>query len=95
MIGADVSVRRFVLAPGEAIPWHLHSTTDDLCVLLYGTLRVQTQEPDAEYVLTPGGSHHTVAGAPHRLSNVSGEDCSFLLIQGVGTRDFVKLEAEA
>src|SRR5688572_13593649 len=95
MIGADVSVRRFILAPGDAIPWHRHSTTDDLCVLLSGTLCVQTREPGGEHLLRPGDTHHTTAGTPHRLSNISGEDCSFLLIQGVGTRDFVKLEVTA
>lgn len=95
MIGADVSVRRFVLAAGEGIPWHRHTGTDDLCVLLSGSLRVETREPDTERVLAPGGSHRTTAGTPHRLSNAGAEDCAFLLIQGVGQRDFVKLETPA
>jgi quercetin dioxygenase-like cupin family protein len=92
MIGADVSVRRFVLAAGEAISWHRHTGTDDLCVLLSGSLRVETRGPDADHLLAPGGSHRTAAGTPHRLSNAGAEDCAFLLIQGVGKRDFVKLE---
>jgi quercetin dioxygenase-like cupin family protein len=95
MIGADVAVRRFVLAAGEAIPWHRHTDTDDLCVLLSGSLRVETRGPDTQRVLAPGGSHRTAAGTPHRLSNAGAEDCAFLLIQGVGRRDFVKLEIPA
>jgi quercetin dioxygenase-like cupin family protein len=95
MTGADITVRRFVLAPGEAIPWHRHSSTDDLCVLLSGSLRVETREPGTERVLAPGGTHRTPAGTLHHLSNAGAEDCCFLLIQGVGTRDFVKLEPSA
>ena len=95
MIGTDVSVRRFVLGAGEAIPWHRHTGTDDLCVLLSGRLRVETRGPDTDQVLAPGGSHRTPAGMPHRLSNAGVDDCVFLLIQGVGQRDFVKLETTA
>jgi quercetin dioxygenase-like cupin family protein len=95
MTGADVIVRRFVLAPGEEVPWHRHTSTDDFCVLLSGSVRVQTREPATENLLAPGGTHLTRAGTPHRVSNAGTEDCCFLLIQGVGTRDFVKLEPSA
>jgi quercetin dioxygenase-like cupin family protein len=29
MVGRDVQARLFTLAPGEAIPWHFHSTVTD------------------------------------------------------------------
>ncbi len=92
MTGTDITIRRFTLAPGEAIPWHRHGATDDLCVLLDGALRVQLRDPEEELLLAPGGSHRTAAGRPHRLSNVGAADCRFLLIQGVGPRDFQTLE---
>lgn len=89
MAGADVLVRRFTLAPGEEIPWHRHTATDDLCVLLSGALRVELRGPAEARVLAPGGCHRTPAGRAHRLSNAGASDCAFLLVQGVGRRDFV------
>ncbi|MCW8087396.1 cupin domain-containing protein [Sabulicella glaciei] len=91
MTGTDITVRRLTLAPGEEIPWHRHGATDDLCVLLEGTLNVELREPQEVLRLAPGGSHRTPPGRPHRLSNAGGADCTFLLIQGVGTRDFQRL----
>jgi mannose-6-phosphate isomerase-like protein (cupin superfamily) len=92
MAGADVLVRRLTLGPGEEIPWHRHTATDDLCVVLSGALRFERRDPDGECLMTPGDSERTPAGTAHRLSNPGPADCAFLLIQGVGQRDFVPLE---
>lgn len=40
-IGSDVQARVFTLAPGEAIPWHFHSTVADTYFVLEGTLSVR------------------------------------------------------
>src|SRR5215203_4887559 len=84
MAGADVLVRRLALAPGEEIPWHRHTATDDLCVLLSGSLLFERRDPDGRRLMAPGDSERTPAGVAHRLSNVGEADCAFLLIQGVG-----------
>jgi quercetin dioxygenase-like cupin family protein len=94
MAGADVLVRRLTLAPGEEVPWHRHTATDDLCVVLAGALRFERRSPDGERLLAPGDSEWTPAGMAHRLSNAGGADCTFLLVQGVGRRDFVPLPAD-
>ena len=92
MASAEILVRRFTLAPGEEIPWHRHTAADDLCVLLSGVLRVELREPDERWILVPGDSQRTPAGRAHRLCNPGASDCAFLLIQGVGRRDFVPLD---
>lgn len=91
--GADVPVRRSTLAPGEAVPWHRHTATDDLCVPFSGALRVEPRGPRRAHVLAPGGCHRTPAGRAHRLSNAGASDCAFRLVRGVGRRDFVPEDA--
>ena len=45
VLGADVQARIFTLAPGEVIPWHLHSETTDYYFVLSGRLTIETRSP--------------------------------------------------
>lgn len=90
--GSDVRARLYTLAAGEAIPWHYHTAVTDWYFCLSGRLRIETRAPRADERLVPGGSYRIPTKTAHRISNGgNGEDCRFLLLQGVGTYDFNKI----
>jgi quercetin dioxygenase-like cupin family protein len=88
--GSDVRARLYTLGPGEVILWHYHTAVTDWYFCLGGTLRVETRAPRAEERIAVGGSYKILPKTAHRISN-GGEDCRFLLLQGVGTYDFNKI----
>ncbi len=90
--GADVRVRLFTLAPGEIIPWHYHSQSSDYYFVLEGALTVRTRNPERLSVISIGASHRLAPQTIHQISNQSTDDCRFLLVQGVGPLDWVKVE---
>lgn len=89
--GADVLVREYTLDPGETIPWHRHSGVSDYYYGLEGRVVVQTREPAARHELGAGQSATVMPPVVHQVSNASGAPCRFLLIQGVGKYDFVRV----
>jgi quercetin dioxygenase-like cupin family protein len=90
--GSDLRARLYTLAPGEVIPWHYHSQVTDWYFCLAGTLRVETRAPRADERLSPCGRYEIAPHTAHRISNGgTGEDCRFLLLQGVGQYDFNKI----
>ncbi len=91
MAGSDTRARLYVLAPGEAIPWHFHSSVNDWYFCLAGRLSVETRAPRDHAVLDPGGQYTIPPKTAHRISNAGEADCRFLLLQGVGQYDFVKV----
>lgn len=90
--GTDVRVRLFTLAGGEIIPWHYHNHCADYYFVLEGALSVQTRNPERLSVIKAGAGHQLAPRIAHQISNQSREDCRFLLIQGVGAFDWVKVE---
>jgi quercetin dioxygenase-like cupin family protein len=92
VLGADVQARIFTLAPGEVIPWHLHSETTDYYFVLSGRLTVETRSPDDRRTLAVGERYKIVPASAHTLSNREKTDCQFLLVQGVGKYDWIKAE---
>lgn len=83
-----MQARVFTLAPGEAIPWHFHSTVADWYVCLDGSVQVQTRAPRRVDVLVPGGMAKVEPKTAHHVSNVGAQRCRFLLLQGVGAYDY-------
>jgi quercetin dioxygenase-like cupin family protein len=90
--GTDVQARIFTLAPGEAIPWHYHSETTDHYFVLRGTLTIETRNPDDQRLLEVGGRYQIMPGTGHLISNRGTADCEFLLLQGVGKYDWLKVK---
>ena len=90
--GADVLVREYTLDPGEAIPWHRHSEVSDYYFGLEGVLVIQTRNPPARHEISAGQSATVTPPTVHHLSNSSTQPCRFLLVQGVGKYDFVKVD---
>lgn len=87
----DARVTLMTLAPGEGTPWHRHSTVTDTAFRLDGEVEVQAREPEEAIRLAPGVPCRMEPGRPHRVVNAGDAPCRFLLVQGVGTYDFVKL----
>jgi quercetin dioxygenase-like cupin family protein len=93
-IGGDVQARLFTLAPGEAIPWHFHSAVTDWYFVLVGALSIETRAPADRRVLMVGGSYRIPPKTAHLIANRSDTDTRFLLVQGVGPYDFLKVGAQ-
>jgi mannose-6-phosphate isomerase-like protein (cupin superfamily) len=83
--------RRFTLAPGESIPWHMHPSTHDDYYVLAGTLSIALRDPEEAVELHLGQTYRIEAGRPHHNANTGSDVCVFLLIQGPGTSSFVPL----
>jgi quercetin dioxygenase-like cupin family protein len=93
VVGADVQARIFTLAPGEAIPWHYHKEATDHYFVLEGTLTITSRDSaEHPHSLPIGGRYRIDPGTPHLISNNSDLDCRFLLLQGVGSYDWIKAD---
>jgi quercetin dioxygenase-like cupin family protein len=89
--GADMQARLFTLAAGEVIPWHFHTAVTDWYFVLEGELAIETRAPRADLRLAVGERYEIPAKTAHLISNKSAAPCRFLLLQGVGPYDFVKV----
>ena len=94
MVGRDVQARLFTLAPGETIPWHFHSAVTDWYFVLEGTLSIETRAPSGHRLLAVGASHQIPPKTAHLISNPSATDTRFVLLQGVGAYDFLRVGGE-
>ena len=91
--GSDIRARLYTLASGDVIPWHYHSLVTDWYFCLGGNLRVETRAPRADERIAVGGTYSIPPKTAHRISNGgNGDDCRFLLLQGVGAYDFNKIQ---
>ena len=90
-VGSDVQTRLFTLAPGEVIPWHFHSAVTDWYFVLEGSLSVETRAPADSQLLTVGRMYSIAPKTAHLVANRSDADTRFLLVQGVGRYDFVRV----
>ena len=90
--GADVLVREYTLDPGEAIPWHQHSEVSDYYYGLEGTVVIETRDPAARHEIGVGQFAKVTPPTVHHVSNPGRQCCRFLLVQGVGKYDFVKVD---
>jgi putative acetyltransferase len=85
-------VRLLALGPGQSVPWHLHTGITDTFFCMNGPMQVKTRSPDATHVLTAGKTLAVGPGTPHEVSPLGGSSCRFMIVQGVGTYDYVPVE---
>ena len=88
VVGTDVQVRIFTLAPRDTIPWHYHGESTDHYFVLRGALTIATRAPDNCYTLAAGERFKILPGTAHRISNETPAECHFLLVQGIGKYDW-------
>jgi quercetin dioxygenase-like cupin family protein len=79
------------ISPTQTIPWHYHSNVQDTFYVLSGTIRILTREPEEEMCLTAGQIYAVRPGRPHLVANAGDTSAVFLVLQGIGERDFVTL----
>lgn len=94
-IGSDVQARVFTLASGEQIPWHFHSAISDSYFVLDGILSIETRAPRDSRTLAVGERFSIAPKTAHLISNRTAADTRFLLVQGVGTYDFMRVGGES
>jgi len=91
-------VRLLALGPGQSVPWHLHTEIRDTFFCMDGPMKVATRDsgglrnmhmlgPGDMLAVDPGTAHEVTPGSP-------GGSCRFMIVQGVGTYDYVPLGAD-
>jgi len=88
----ELSVTLFTLAPGESVPWHLHSEICDDFFCLEGRIGVETRTPKAKHLLNPGERLRVPPRTAHLVINADSGTSRYLLVQGVGRYDFVRAQ---
>ena len=84
----DLLVSEITIAPGQEVPWHYHSNVTDTFYCLSGCTSVR-YGVTGHATLSPGESVAVAAGTPHQVSSGADSTCRFLIVQGIGTYDFV------
>ncbi len=84
----DVLVRILRLEPGSSTGLHQHSVVSDFVVCLSGEV-VETKDPDQSKVLRPGERYRIEPMQVHCVKNTSAPTSEYLLVQGVGSYDFI------
>lgn len=92
--GTDARAILHTLAPGAAIPWHYHTAVADLFLCLDGPMVVETREPQAKHELTAGEIYVAPPKTPHHAYGKDNRSCRFLVLQGVGAIDYIKLPVD-
>jgi quercetin dioxygenase-like cupin family protein len=95
---AEMRVIDQTLAPGEAVPWHLHPESDDYIICLRGALEVREINPEKVTTLRALERCLIPSNRPHTTVNASNAECQFLIVQGPGHVEFralPKLETSA
>jgi quercetin dioxygenase-like cupin family protein len=87
----NVLVRVMELDQGASTTWHYHTEVTDYFVCLNGAIKVEVNNPDESVVLHPGQRAEITPPHVHRVSNACPGKSDYLLVQGVGTYDFVEV----
>ena len=85
----NLRVQILTLIKGQKIPWHHHSEIADTIICLDGPMVVQTKPADHE--LQPGERCTVPPLTAHQVAGKDGAGCRFVIIQGIGSYDFVPL----
>ena len=85
-------VRQLSLGAGQSVPWHFHSDITDTFFCMKGPMSVKTRDPDNEFILAAGETAAIPPGRPHYAAGVDLQPCQFMIVQGVGTYDYVSVE---
>ena len=90
----DVKVRIIELKSGESGPFHFHTEITDNMLGISGEITVNMKKPSEKIILKPGVHCSIEPGRVHCVrNNLNNETSKYLLVQGVGTYDFIKENA--
>ena len=87
----NVKVRVIELQPAENAPFHFHTEITDNMFGISGEIIVSMKNPIEKVSLKPGVHCKIEPGRIHQvINNLKNENSKYLLVQGVGTYDFIK-----
>ena len=89
-----LQVSEMTLGPGDEVPWHSHSTITDTTYCLHGEIEVSFLGGGGPVRLAPGESVRVEPERIHRVRNVGAGEARFLLVQGIGSYDFVPADTK-
>ena len=87
----NVLMRIMELAEGASTDWHYHSEVSDYFVCLNGVVSVEAKNPNEVFFLHPGQRAEIKPPQVHRVINAFSDRSEYLLVQGVGSYDFIKV----
>ena len=79
------------IAPKQKVPWHYHNNVQDTFYVIEGQLRIFLRDPKEDVRLAPGETYSVPPRRPHLVTNAGDASATFLVLQGIGTYDFVPL----
>ena len=87
----NVKVRVIELQPAENAPFHFHTEITDNMFGISGEIIVNMKNPIEKVSLKPGVHCKIEPGRVHQvINNLKNKSSKYLLVQGVGTYDFIK-----
>ncbi len=86
---SDVLIRVLRLEQGSSTGWHHHSVVSDFVVCFSGEVEVETKNPEQSKVLLPGQRYRIEPMQLHCVKNTSAKASEYLLVQGIGSYDFI------
>jgi quercetin dioxygenase-like cupin family protein len=75
----------------QIVPWHFHNEVQDTFYVIAGAIRVFTREPEGAILLGPGETYSVRPRQPHLVTNAGSTSATFLVLQGKGDYDFVRV----
>ena len=79
------------ISPTQKVPWHYHNNVHDTFYVVEGTIRIFMQQPKEDVRLTRGQTYSVPPKRPHLVTNAGDSSATFLVLQGIGEYDFVRL----
>jgi mannose-6-phosphate isomerase-like protein (cupin superfamily) len=90
----EVRVAEFTIDPVSVGSVHYHNHVNELCVCLEGQMLVH-QQGLASISLMPGQRTTISAGTIHTVENPGQVPCKYMVVQGPGKYDLVRLNPAA
>jgi quercetin dioxygenase-like cupin family protein len=84
-------INELQISATQMVPWHYHNNIQDTFYVLEGTLKLHLREPMEEVTLGPAQTYSVPARRPHLVTNAGDTSATFLVLQGLGEYDFVRL----
>jgi mannose-6-phosphate isomerase-like protein (cupin superfamily) len=85
-------VQVLTVGPDQCVPWHHHTRISDSFFCLEGHMVLETRNPSSVVQLLAGERAIVPPMQPHRVTAGEGVRCRFVIVQGVGTYDYLPEE---
>ena len=82
-------ISELTISPAQRVPWHYHTNVQDTFYVLEGQITLTLRDPDEVVHLAPLDTYSVRARRPHLVTNAGASSATFLVLQGLGTYDFV------